>query len=64
MSNDSIIAELEEQMASAAFNQLVEQHLGSMELTVLLAARLNNVPLMSSSVTGCYHWQIPHQRMP
>jgi hypothetical protein len=44
MSNDSIIAELEEQMASAAFSQQVEQHLGSMELTVLLTARLGGVP--------------------
>jgi hypothetical protein len=43
MSNDSIIADLEDQMASAAFNQQVDQHLGSMELTVLLAARLDRV---------------------
>jgi hypothetical protein len=44
MSNDSIIAELEEQMASAAFRQQVEQHLESMDLTVMLAARLCGVP--------------------
>jgi hypothetical protein len=43
MSNDSIIAELESQMASAAFNQQVEEHLDSMDLTVLLAARLGGV---------------------
>jgi chromosome condensin MukBEF complex kleisin-like MukF subunit len=44
MSNDSIIAELEEQMASAAFNQLVEQHIGSIDITIMLAARVSNVP--------------------
>jgi hypothetical protein len=44
MSNDSIIAELEKQMVSAAFRQQVEEHLDSMELTVLLAARLGGVP--------------------
>jgi deoxyhypusine synthase len=44
MSNESIIKELEDQMASAAFNQQVEQHLDSMDLTVLLTARLSGVP--------------------
>lgn len=43
MSNDSIIADLEEKMANAVFNQQVEEHLDSMELTVLLAARLEGV---------------------
>jgi hypothetical protein len=50
MSNESIIKELEDQMASAAFNQEVEQHFESMELTVLLTARLGGVPLTSSSL--------------
>jgi hypothetical protein len=45
MSNDSIIAELEAQMGSAVFTQQVEQHLNSMEVTVLLMARLRGIPL-------------------
>jgi hypothetical protein len=44
MSNDSIIAELKDQMDSAVFAQQVEKHLESMDLTVLLAARLGGVP--------------------
>jgi hypothetical protein len=44
MSNESIIKELEDQMASAAFNQEIEQHFESMELTVLLTAKLGGVP--------------------
>jgi hypothetical protein len=43
MSNDSIIAELEAQMVSSAFTEQVKEHLGSMELTVLLTARLSGV---------------------
>jgi hypothetical protein len=43
MSNDSIIAELEKQMVSAAFRRQVEEHLDSMDLTVRLAARLGGV---------------------
>jgi hypothetical protein len=44
MSNDSIIAELESQMASAAFRQQVEQHLDSMDLTIMLTARISGIP--------------------
>jgi hypothetical protein len=43
MSNESIIKELEDQMASAAFNQQVAQHLESMDLTVTLTARVSGV---------------------
>jgi hypothetical protein len=43
MSNESIIAELEDQMASAAFTQQVEEHLETMDLTVMLAARVSGV---------------------
>jgi predicted transcriptional regulator len=44
MSNESIIKELEDQMASAAFQQQVEEHLDSMDITVLLVARLGRIP--------------------
>lgn len=44
MSNDSIIAELELQMASAAFNKLVAKNVDSMDLTIMLAARLSGIP--------------------
>jgi hypothetical protein len=44
MSNDSIIAELEAQMANAAFRQQVEEHLESMDLTVMLTARITGIP--------------------
>jgi hypothetical protein len=44
MSNESIIKKLEDQMESAAFSQMVDQHLDSMELTVLIAARIGGVP--------------------
>jgi hypothetical protein len=43
MSNESIIAELEDQMASAAFTQQVEEHLETMDLTVMLVARVSGV---------------------
>jgi hypothetical protein len=44
MSNESIIKELEDQMGTAVFRQQVEEHLNSMDVTVLLAARLGGVP--------------------
>jgi hypothetical protein len=43
MSNDSIIAELKDQMDSAVFAQQVEQHLESMDLAVMLTARVSGV---------------------
>jgi hypothetical protein len=44
MSNESIINDLKDQMENAAFSQMVEQHFDSMELTVLIAARIGGVP--------------------
>jgi hypothetical protein len=44
MSNDSIIAELEDQMGSAVFAQQVEQHLDSIDLTIMLTARISSIP--------------------
>jgi hypothetical protein len=49
-------------MASAAFQQQVEEHLDSMELTVLLAARLGGVPSdVLVAVLAAIIWQTPHQ---
>lgn len=44
MSNDSIINDLKNQMASAAFGQAVEEHFDQIEIMTLLAAKLSGVP--------------------